>query len=254
MTENGRGWQVLGASTLGASHRRQGLPCQDAWMAAECRGEVLAVAVADGAGSASHAQVGARLAARRAVSAVFDRTLQPRTGGVYAMLDDAFLQARRELEFEAAATGLELRDLSTTLTMVIAMPDCLGVAQTGDGLVVALEPDGSLIPLTLPQRGEYANETHFLTGPGGEAPRYIQIGEAAPGFAVLTDGLLPVSADLKTGRPHAPFFEPFFATLRQGSATPDLQRHLFQFLESPRLRERVDDDLTLVVAVHPDDA
>lgn len=254
MTEHAPGWQVLGASTLGASHVRQGLPCQDAWMAAECRGDVLAVAVADGAGSASHAQVGAQLAARRAVSAVFDRMLQPRTGGVYAMLDDAFRQARRELEFEAATTGLDLRDLSTTLTMVIAMPDCLGVAQTGDGLVVALEPDGSLIPLTQPQRGEYANETHFLTGPSGDAPRYIRIGEAAPGFAVLTDGLLPVSADLKSGRPHAPFFQPFFAALRQGSATPDLRRHLHQFLESPRLRERVDDDLTLVVAVHPDDA
>jgi hypothetical protein len=246
------GWQVLGASTIGAAHQKQGLPCQDAFMAAECRGGVLAVAVADGAGSASHAQVGARLAARRAVSAVFDRMLQPRTGGVYAMLDDAFLKARHELEFEAAASGLELRDLSTTLTVVIAMPDCLGVAQTGDGLVVALEPDGSLIPLTKPQRGEYANETHFLTGPGGESPRYIHVGEVAPGFAVLTDGLLPVTSDLKTGRPHAPFFQPFFSTLKQSPATPDLRRHLEQFLESPRLRERVDDDLTLVVAVQPD--
>ena len=252
MTEIEPGWQVLGASTIGASHLKQGLPCQDAFMAAECRDGVLAVAVADGAGSASHAQVGSRLAARRAVSAVFDRMLLPRTGGVYAMLDDAFAQARRELEFEAAASKRDLRDLSATLTVVIAMPDCLGVAQTGDGLVVALEPDGSLIPLTRPQRGEYANETHFLTGPGGEAPRYIHIGEAAPGFAVITDGLLPVSTDLKTGRPHAPFFQPFFKTLQQGSATPDLKRHLEQFLESPRLRQRVDDDLTLVVAIQPD--
>jgi Protein phosphatase 2C len=252
MTEIEPGWQVLGASTIGASHQKQALPCQDAWMATECRGGVLAVAVADGAGSASHAEVGSRLAARRAVSAVFDRMLQPRTGGVYAMLDDAFLQARRELEFEAASSGLELRNLPTTLTVVIAMPDCLGVAQTGDGLVVALEPDGSLIPLTRPQRGEYANETHFVTGPGGETPRYIHVGEVAPGFAVLTDGLLPVTSDLKTGRPHAPFFQPFFSTLKQGPATPDLRRHLEQFLESPRLRERVDDDLTLVVAVQPD--
>ena len=252
MTKSWSGWQVLGASTMGSSHQKQALPCQDAWMAAECQGDVLVVAVADGAGSAAHAQVGSRLAARRAVSAVFDRMLQPRTGGVYAMLDDAFACARQELEFEAAVSGLDLRDLSTTLTVVIAMPDCLGVAQTGDGLVVALEPDGSLIPLTLPQRGEYANETHFLTGPGGGSPRYIRIGEAAPGFAVLTDGLLPVSSDLKTGRPHPPFFQPFFTTLQQG-ATPALEQHLIQFLESPRLRSRVDDDLTLVVAVRPDD-
>lgn len=251
MTEIQPGWQVLGASTVGASHQKQALPCQDAWIAAECQGDVLVVAVADGAGSATHAEVGSCLAAKRAVSAVFDRMLLPRTGGVYAMLDDAFACARQELEFEASATGLDLRDLSTTLTVVIAMPDCLGVAQTGDGLVVALEPDGSLIPLTLPQRGEYANETHFLTGPGGGSPRYIRIGEAAPAFAVLTDGLLPVSADMKTGRPHAPFFQPFFTTLQQG-LTPDLERHLVQFLESPRLRARVDDDLTLVVAVHPD--
>ena len=253
MTRTWSGWQVLGASTMGSSHLKQSLPCQDSFEFIECQGDVLVVAVADGAGSAAHAEVGSRLAARRAVSAVFDRMLQPRTGGVYAMLDDAFACARQELEFEAAVSGVALRDLSTTLTVVIAMPDCLGVAQTGDGLVVALEPDGSLIPLTLPQRGEYANETHFLTGPGGGSPRYIRIGEAAPGFAVLTDGLLPVSTDLKTGRPHVPFFQPFFTTLQQG-ASPELEQHLVQFLESPRLRSRVDDDLTLVVAVHPDDS
>ena len=68
---------------------------------------------------------------------------------------------------------------------------------------------------------------------------------------MLTDGLLPVSTDLKTGRPHPPFFQPFFATLQQG-ATPELEQHLVQFLESPRLRSRVDDDLTLVVAIRPD--
>lgn len=244
------GWRVLGARATGSSHQKRGQPCQDAWVAAHCPGNVLAVAVADGAGSASHAEVGARLAVARAVGAVFDRTLLPHTGGVHAMLADAFACARDELEHHAAQTGLRLRDLAATLTVVIAMPDCLGVAMTGDGLVAALEPDGSLLARTQPQRGEYANETHFLTGPQGDAPGLLEVYPAAAGFAVLTDGLLPVASDLRSGEPHAGFFRPFFDALHAGPVTSVTTAHLAEFLESPRLRERVDDDLTLVVAAN----
>lgn len=168
------------------------------------------------------------------------------------MLADAFSQAHDELIVLARENSLHLRDLATTLTVVIAMPDCLGVAQTGDGLVVALEPDGSLLSCTQPQRGEYANETYFITGIGGGKPRFLEVFPATAGFAVVTDGLLPVASDLSTGEPHDPFFMPFFDVLQTRRVTPKTQTHLTDFLTSARVAERVDDDLTLVVATYSD--
>ena len=57
-------WSVLGESVIGTSHRTRNVPCQDAtWFRAFGPSSAwLVVAVADGAGSAAHSQVGAALA------------------------------------------------------------------------------------------------------------------------------------------------------------------------------------------------
>src|SRR5262249_51044050 len=58
-------WKILCGTASGTSHLRVGEPCQDY---AHCRSftvgdtPILVAACADGAGSASHAEVGARLA------------------------------------------------------------------------------------------------------------------------------------------------------------------------------------------------
>ncbi len=56
-----------------------------------------------------------------------------------------------------------LRDFATTLTCLAATPEQLIVGQLGDGAVVARGADGILDTVTTLQRGEYANETYFLT-------------------------------------------------------------------------------------------
>src|SRR5438132_12609566 len=61
-----RKWRYVGASVQGTSHLSSGLPYQDVsrWISFETEkdGEVLVLAVADGAGSAVRAADGARLA------------------------------------------------------------------------------------------------------------------------------------------------------------------------------------------------
>src|SRR5262245_47976773 len=61
----GEPWNVLYGSVAGTSHEGRGEPCQDYALARICRpegGPVLVAACADGAGSARHADLGARLA------------------------------------------------------------------------------------------------------------------------------------------------------------------------------------------------
>ena len=58
-------WNLLGESVSGVSHEAAGLPCQDYSLAewVEAGGEtVLLLACADGAGSAAHADLGAKVA------------------------------------------------------------------------------------------------------------------------------------------------------------------------------------------------
>src|SRR4051794_33768846 len=58
-------WKILHASAVGTSHQVTGRPCQDhcdARIVPPVGGDVLIAACADGAGSAEHSDIGARVA------------------------------------------------------------------------------------------------------------------------------------------------------------------------------------------------
>ncbi len=68
------GWRIVSASAVGTSHLKLGTPCQDS---TDCRilqdtegRPVLVVAVSDGAGSASKAEIGSWIACSTVTEAV----------------------------------------------------------------------------------------------------------------------------------------------------------------------------------------
>jgi serine/threonine protein phosphatase PrpC len=81
----GSNWRVLGASVVGVSHVAHGTPCQDAHAHRLLPGGLLAVAVADGAGSASRSDEGAKAAVEAALDAL-ERIA--REAGPDGLLDD----------------------------------------------------------------------------------------------------------------------------------------------------------------------
>jgi hypothetical protein len=244
----GAAWTFVGASVAGTAHLARGCGCQDWWGAAEFSERNLVIAVADGAGSAAHAEPASRIAVSSAIRAVMARTTVP-LPGIEAMLEHAFREVREELELFAAWQSVELETYATTLSLVIAMDDCTGVAQTGDGIVVIQTGDGRLRPASIPQQGAYANETQFVTGPGGAKPGFLEIWECGAAIAVLTDGLLPIAVDYVDHTPHAPFFDPMMAEVATTTDTARTSTHLAEFLASERVSSRTDDDKTLVLAV-----
>jgi hypothetical protein len=243
----GGAWTFVGASVTGTAHLTRGCGCQDWWGAAEFSGQDLVIAVADGAGSAAHAEPAARIAVSSAIRAVIAHTTVP-SPGIEAMLEHAFREVREELELFAAWRSVELETYSTTLSLVIAMDDGTGVAQTGDGIVVIRTGDGQLRPASIPQQGTYANETQFVTGPGGAKPGFLAICEYGAAIAVLTDGLLPIAVDYVDHTPHAPFFDPMLAEVATTTDIGRTSEHLAEFLASERVSSRTDDDKTLVLA------
>ena len=229
-------WRALGASVAGSGHRARGIGCEDACAFSVTDDGALLIAVADGAGSAPRSSEGST----RAVAAAMDAL---RSGADVCAVMHA---ARRSLE--PVAAGERMGDLATTLLVVRVAPSGGGIetAQVGDGAVVLRRDDGAMSVLAADAKGEYLNETVFVTSEGWlDALRVETVpSDGVDALAVLTDGLQLVALDLATGAPHAPFFAPFFSFVADDGDVAQLEA----FLGSDRVGERTDDDVTLVVA------
>lgn len=250
-------WNLLSASVTGTSHTRNNTPCQDAhrWTLMD-RGTLL-IATADGAGSAERSQAGATLAVEVAIAfleGALTTHMPDDESGWERLLTEAFKQARAAIFALADADGLPARSFACTLTLVIADDIWLVTGQIGDGVVVAQTLTGELITVAPPQRGEYANETHFLvaddalTNFDGRIYRQHETIEALTALAVMTDGLLRLALDVTDHQPHAPFFTPLLNFVATHPDPKEARDQLHAFLASPRVNARTDDDKTLVLA------
>ncbi len=247
------GWRVAAMTSRGARHEKTGQPCQDAHGWRAWPDGTLAIAVADGAGSASLAEVGAAIAVQSALK-FLETTITspaPKEGFLWrAWLEQTMQMAREAVVAEAMSRHRPLRDFATTLLLMLASPNLVAAAQIGDGAVVVAAPDSPLECVTRPAiGGEYLNETLFLTS--GDSLAQVQYGvreTAVRQLAVFSDGLQMLALKMPAATPHAPFFNPLWRLVEPQANPVASGESLAQFLKSPRLAERTDDDLTLVLA------
>jgi Protein phosphatase 2C len=242
-------WAVLGESVIGTSHRDRNTPCQDAFRFRLFRpgDEWLVVAVADGAGSAAHAEIGATLACDEFVRRV--EAFGPETLSTHEAMAALFADVRTALVTEAERRSVTPRDLACTALLAVAGPSSAMVAQLGDGAVVLGDGRGHRT-VFWPEPAEYANATDFLTDDEfAGAMRFEAIADPVSELALLTDGLQRLALDYAVRMPHPPFFGPLFAAVRAAPDPEPLVEPFRGFLDSPRVNERTDDDKTLVIAV-----
>ena len=240
-------WTVLGDSVAGTSHRARNTPCQDAFRTRTFgpAAEWLVVAVADGAGSSSHADLGAAFtcdALVRRVEGAPD-SLFTREGAI-----DLFTDVRNALVGEAEAIGVRSRELACTALLALVGPESAAFVQLGDGaIVIGSDPDYRTV--FWPEPAEYANTTDFLTDDQfARAVRIETIAERITELAVLTDGLQRLALDFAARAPHPEFFRPLFRRLLTEADPGSLVEPFRVFLDSPRVNDRTDDDKTLVLA------
>lgn len=240
-------WRVLAASVRGTSHARSELPCQDAHAWRRLPGGAIAIAVADGAGSATHAEEGARAAANAAVDSLVSSAPAVVDGDWTAALDHAMGAALVAVNDAAAKREVETRELSTTLIACVVTGDAVTVAQVGDGAVIVADGEG-MRALTAPISGEFANETVFLTSAGAvDAAQRATWRGSARHLALFTDGLQGLALKMPARTPHEPFFVPLFDFAAQAHDPRDAETQLAGFLSGPRVTARSDDDITLVL-------
>ena len=250
-------WRYVSASVIGSSHQRVGGVCQDSnactVITSPLNGDVLVAVVADGAGSATQAEAGSSLACRSISDRAAQFVANARIEDITKATVEEWIQGFQKLVDEkASADGSTPREYACTLLGSIVAADAAVFFQIGDGsIVVADSEESSHGHVFWPERGEYENTTFFATEPDFSANlQFENVRRNILELAMFSDGLQRLALDFAKTIPYEPFFQGLFPSVRAMSADDGAQMtaSLNEFLGSPRVNERTDDDKTLILA------
>ncbi|HZW18384.1 MAG TPA: PP2C family serine/threonine-protein phosphatase [Luteimonas sp.] len=242
-------WRIFAASAKGSSHVAAGLPCQDASAFAR-HGEWLIAVVCDGAGSAASSHVGSSRISHATVQALTARgelLASADHADIEKLVTDVLTETREALAEHARIARTELSAYAATVVGVVMGPEHGWFFHVGDGIGVARHDDG--ITLSLPENGEYANETFFLTGHDWLAHlRISPIEKPARSVLLMSDGAMPFVMAKGNQALFAPFVEPVERFLAQADEATGTQA-LAATLDDPRTHGITSDDKTLLIAL-----
>lgn len=243
--------RVFGAAVCGPDHEREHTPCQDAWGATAFGEGGAALCLCDGAGSATHSDLGARVVVSAVIAALHEAA-PGSAEGLEDALRGACALGRDSVLREAAARELAPGALACTLVAVAALGSAVAVAHVGDGAVIGRRREtGELVVLSAPERGEFANETHFITSPRWAERLRVGLHEGIDALCALTDGCQGASLVMGAGgqTPFAPFCSPLFDFAAEVTDVGEACAEVERLLHGERLRRSSGDDKTLAVAL-----
>jgi hypothetical protein len=246
-------WSVVAVSLEGTSHQKRNLICQDSHYWQLASDNVLVAGVADGAGSVTLSDVGSFLAVQTAVKVLTSKIVNsalPNTDEEWnVLLKSGLEEALAAIKIESEARQVNMRELSTTLLIAIATPDIVAAIQIGDGAIVVANEKGTAISLTFPPIEESLDLATFLTSSNGIDTAQICLWEGTPAqIAMFSDGLQMLALQMPQGIAYEPFFAPLFRFIAEAKDLDLAHQELTEFLQSPRVCDRTDDDLTLLLA------
>lgn len=245
-------WNTASASVQGLGHKKKGVVCQDAHALLRLPDARVVIAVADGAGSAARSELGSRAAVDAAVDHLRERLsgkpLPAEDTKFRELFVETFRAALAAVEKAAKERGLPVKDLAATLIVVVAEPLVTAVGQVGDGGVVVQNDKGHIDLLATWTKGEYANETSFLTSASMERDLAVKV-ERSPitAIAAFSDGMEIVGYD-PGFKPNTDLFAELFLFAAEPRDEESANREVSEFLSSPKVHKLAYDDLTLVLA------
>ena len=253
-------WRVAVASAAGSSHIREGIPNQDAVDSRLVEiggGQVVVVAVADGAGSAPCSDEGSQVAVKAAVASIVDGlNRRPAAASskhlATSQVRIAIKKAKNAVVRHGKKHRVPTRDLACTLIVAVASERLMAAAQVGDGAVVAFNIDnGTARTLCAAHGGEHANETTFITS-RTRPHRIASVGHASGSdynaLALITDGLQNLALKMPEREAFLGFWNPILKDLAQTGEPEAVPERLHSFISSERVQSRTSDDVTIAIA------
>lgn len=250
-------WRAIVRSSLGTSHKKRQMPCQDYGQYIIAADDLIVGAVADGAGSAKHSDVGAELTVKTSLLNLGEwlesqKQLSPLSQQEAVTIFTWTLETVvTALKQQAANSGYPLTDLACTLIVFIAAPGWVAAMQVGDGFLVAGSKGHEYQLLFQPKKGEFINETTFVTAADALEEMQVRVQPGHQAFiCAATDGLERVAIRMDDWLPFARFFQPLQDYMRATSSPEQEDEYIRDFLDSERLNSRTDDDKTLLLCVY----
>jgi Protein phosphatase 2C len=251
-------WRFASATVIGTSHVKTGTPCQDHYRCRVFRNgadePIIAIAVSDGAGSATRGEDGAAITCASLIEQVELLLAQNRSLASITEEDaHEWLDTAREAIADAASDAeRDGRDYACTMLFALVGIDAAVFLQIGDGVIVVNDQSPEWSWVFWPDRGEFANTTFFVTdAAAADHLRFENRRGSITEVALLSDGIEPLVLHYASRTVHAPFFNRMFGPVRHSIAVGEdlaLSRELESYLSSPAILERTDDDKTLVLA------
>ena len=183
-------WKCPYAAVPGISHNQSDFEsCEDV-VSAECDESFACVCLADGAGSARFARLGASEVVQSTI-----RLLKEQFDGLFEMDDSSVAKAIVDNCLESIkksygeSEGFDIRDYSSTLLVVAIHEDRCICAHVGDG-IIGRRDDNEVGIISFPWNGEFKNVTVFVTSEDVLSAidvKKFKLGKET-GFFVMSDG------------------------------------------------------------------
>ncbi|MDD9662099.1 PP2C family serine/threonine-protein phosphatase [Klebsiella pasteurii] len=235
-------WRVYASSVIGSSHRQNNLPCQDAFCYRNL-GDRLVAVVCDGAGSAAYGEQGAALVSRELVEGLVKFTAVPDENQLSTLVESV----RKTILSQAQERERSAGDFACTVVAAWLGESASVMLHIGDG-VAALHIDADE-HFSLPENGEYANQTWFLTSHDWrDHLRISQFAGRATQLVMMSDGVQPFALNRRGDALFSPFMDPVLRYLQQVSEAKGSEA-ICATLDDPRSWAITGDDKTLLVAL-----
>ena len=181
-----------GVSLPGTYHKKKNIACQDSHKIISCGRHMAIAVVADGLGSAEHADIGAEMAVTVAADYCHEH-LTPKDGAsqIKDTIRDSFYAALNAIEKTSAEKGHSIEQYDTTLTLAVLIRDTLYYGHSGDGGMIALTTKGDYEAVTTQQRDPEGRVFPLFFS---DQWKFGQYGKKVSSVLLATDGM----------------FEPFF--------------------------------------------
>jgi hypothetical protein len=252
-------WNVAHSTVIGANHIKAGTKCQDAHVVELIDdGQWVISVVCDGAGSAPRSLEGARHVSRYIADVLVDLVAQFKLKPPGPWINDFIIQQILNVraELHELASNDEIKALNCTLVACLIGPNGGFSFHIGDGNIVGgyrnKNSSAERIELyhSLPENGEYANETYFITE--NDWVKHLRFRSVPPldWFLCCSDGgtslVMNNEKEIKQG-----FLLPVITAVFGSDDKIDSSARLAKFLGDPKADTVTGDDKTIVLACKP---
>lgn len=182
--------KTYGFSIQGKSHIARNIVCQDSSLAVQLKCGLYMGIVADGVGSARHADIGSKMAVEQLYRYCDSnvRRKQSETE-IEAILKKGYQTAMRQIEKYVAKEHGKPEEYDTTLSAVIYDGNTVVYGHAGDGGIIARYTDGVTKPVTSRQKGVDGISVRPLRA-GSSSWEFGIVKEPVASVLLVTDGML----------------------------------------------------------------